>query len=264
MSLRSYDLVAVQRDAALLDALALRARPERIDIDGRSDPDPVAGLLAALAGDVDDGPWDVAGPVAARCIPEQVGHRARRGTVSALPLAVQPASRRHVARAVAAMVVTATVLSISGVAAAVSGDPLTPYKRVIDVVRGGYDEVVPRGLVAPTAKAVPQRAKASAVTLATRAVGQTREAAGVRASRLAGGRRMWQRNVWERTRWGRRDRNRHGSGGREHDGSARGNTAGSGHNTSGLFGTGHGSRSGTGLDHHDIGGRTGQSWASRR
>jgi hypothetical protein len=278
----SHDLVAVQRDAALLDALARRSWSE-CDLPGAVDP--LAGLLAALGADVDEGLLEVARPEVeplGGLIPQQGGHRARPGTISSLPM--PPPGRRHVARAVAAMVVTAAVLSVSGVAAAVTGDPLTPYKRVIDVVRGGYDQVVPKGLVPPAPTDVPPLVPATAKGVAPKAaaaVEQVREAVGTRASRAADGRRLWDRNVARRTGpartgsgkadgarhgWGRHDRVSHGTDGRQGGSSASSSTR-SGHDTGGQDRTAYGDGGGSGHYGHyarDSGQHRDQSGDSRR
>jgi hypothetical protein len=211
----SLDLVAVQRDAVLLDALSTRTR---ID-----DADPVVGLLGALVAEVDDGLLAVAGPEAPpvrQLIPEQGGAHRRHAAVYTLPVAPLSSGRRHFARAMAAVVVTAAVLSVSGVAAAVSGDPLTPYKRVIDVVRGGYNEVVPKGLVAPKPVVAPSvTSHGVTAAKATRVAVQSREAVASRASRVKDGRHFWDRHVGDREGWDRHGWNRtawNGSGGNRH------------------------------------------------
>lgn len=161
MSHDNLDLMAVGRDAALLDALSQRVRLDGPDYDA----DPVVGLLAALVDDVDDGRrLDVEDRRAAPSfIPEQSRRRVADAAAVPARLVVAPVGRRHAVRAVAAMVVAAAVLSLSGVAAAVSGDPLKPYKDVINVVRGGYHDVMPhRSLVAPQPIAVVPKAKVRA------------------------------------------------------------------------------------------------------
>jgi len=183
----SHDLVAVQRDAALLDALAERAWVA----DAHTEHDPVAGLLAALAVDVDEGLSDAARPAA---IPAQRHRENRRATVLTLPVALPPAGRRHAVRAAAALIVTAALLSVSGVAAAVSGDPLTPYERVVDVVRISYHEVVPHKVVAPKPTEAPAAATVVAAR-AERAAEQARSALGGRASRSGADRRFWNRQM---------------------------------------------------------------------
>jgi hypothetical protein len=254
----SLDLVALQRDAVLLDALAQRARTD--------DADPIAGLLGALAADVDDGLLAVAGPEAAPIrplIPEQGGQHRRPGTVHTLPLAAPSTGRRHFARAMAAVVVTAAVLSVSGVAAAVTGDPLTPYKRVIDVVRGGYDEVVPKGLVAPKPVLAPAVTSHDVTAAkATRVAGHSREAVASRASRVTDGRHFWDRHVGDRERWDQHGWNRNawtGPGGNLHerggwDGSGRHNSR-SGHRSGGHDRSGNGSGHYGGQDSRDSGWR---------
>jgi hypothetical protein len=280
----SHDLVAVQRDAALLDSLAERGLVQ--------DGDRVAGLLAALAAEVDaaevdENLIDVVGPQAPPLIPEQGGRRARPGTVSPLPLPLPPTGQRHVARAVAAMIVAAAVLSVSGVAAAVSGDPLTPYKRVIDVVRVGYDEIVPKGLAAPKPAIVTPPVSAAAPKAAT-AVEQVRNVAGPRASGAADSRRLWGHHVgnrsgWsqsvgdqagsspagsDRARWGRgssrSDRDSRHWNGRQGDRSAGGGTNGSAANANGQHRSAPGGGSRTSNDRRDSGEQGDQSGYSRR
>jgi hypothetical protein len=208
----SLDLVAVQRDAALLDALSQRQLADVID--GRHDGDPVAGLLAALVADVDDGlPAGDVSPL----IPEQSRRQPRQAPVLTLAVPVVPLGRRHAARAIAALAVAAAVLSISGVAAAVSGDPLTPYKSVINVVRGGYHEVMPnRSLMAPEPKAqtVAPTAKLAAAK-AERTAQAARDEVSTRSSRNGSraGRGFGARDAGHRQAWDHRARHRHASDG---------------------------------------------------
>jgi hypothetical protein len=199
----------------LLDALSQRAATD--------DADPIVGLLGALVADVDDGLMAATSRADAPVrplIPEQGGRR--QGAVYTLPVAAPSSGRRHFARAMAAVVVTAAVLSVSGVAAAVSGDPLTPYKRVIDVVRGGYNEVVPKGLVAPKpVVAPPVTSHGVTAAKANRVAVQSREAVASRGSRVTDGRHFWDRHVgegwdrraWNRTAWNASGWNRHGRDG---------------------------------------------------
>lgn len=260
MSHDSLDLVAVQRDAALLDALSQRVRPDGVDNDTRHDADPVAGLLAALVADVDDGLLGVVGSQAApSLIPEQGRRHVHPATVLTLPVAVAPVGRRHVARAVAALVVAAAVLSVSGVAAAVSGDPLTPYKNVINVVRGEYHDVMPhRSLVVPEPKAKAGPAKAA------RAAEQVGQAVSPRSSRnhwrpvveqRFSERSSRDRQVSDRHRWNRNgsdrngsDRNVSGGNGSGRNDQDHGQRDGSGRQADGHDGTGRGDGSGTGHD----------------
>ena len=108
----------MQRDDELLDLLGLRRRPWRADDRGRP------RLLAALAAEVDDG---LAGllddadlPIPAAPPPpgaDAAGHGRRLG-----------------AAGVAAAVLLGGSVALSGAAAAVTGDPLAPYKTVGHVV----------------------------------------------------------------------------------------------------------------------------------
>jgi hypothetical protein len=281
----SHDLVAVQRDAALLDALAERAWVA----DPLTDHDPVAGLLAALAADVDEGLSDVARPAA---IPAQRHRENRRATVLTLPVALPPVGRRHAVRAAAAMIVSAALLSVSGVAAAVSGDPMTPYERVVDVVRISYHEVLPRKVVAPKPTGTPAAATVVAAR-AEQAAEQARSALGGRASRSVSDRRFWNRQMgvpgaWHRTgsdhqrlarqqrygqSWGGRQRSGGGGFGAAPSGQGRTGYAGSGsgdvraggagYGGSGYGGAGYGV-GGSGYDGWDSGAHGGRSGGGRR
>jgi hypothetical protein len=260
----SHDLVAVQRDAILLDALADRAW-----LDGAVDElDPVAGLLAALAADVDEGLLAGSVVAAPAAIPPQRRHADREATVLALPgRTTRPLPRRNAARAVAALVVTAALLSVSGVAAAVSGDPLTPYKRVIDVVRGEYDQVVPKGLVAPKPVVAPPADKVVAAK-ATAAVAQVRGEVGNRASRAADGRHFWNRHVGDRSGWDRAGWNRHGADRASRDsqvwrGRQQGGSEGGRHDSDRQHQGGFHDGSGSGRGGRDSGG-DGDQWGDQR
>jgi hypothetical protein len=208
MSSDNLDLTAVQRDAALVDALSQRVRLDGAD----HGVDPVAGLLVALVDDVDDGLLvDVADrPVAPPRIPEQSRRRAAdHASVRTLPVAA-PVGRRHVVRAVAALVVTAAMLSVSGVSAAVTGDPLRPYKVVFDVVRG-HGNAVQKGLVVPSPKARPARTN-GATAKAVGAVETARQNVTPRSSRgawrPAGTHRSRSRSAWQDQPGNRQDRDR--------------------------------------------------------
>ena len=106
------DLLAVQRDDDLLDLLGARRAV--------SDGDEVARLLAALAADVDEAlpaapvrAPVAAGPAAPTPVDDTSGHTRRLG-----------------AAGVAAAVLLGGSVALSGAAAAVTGDPLAPYKTV--------------------------------------------------------------------------------------------------------------------------------------
>ena len=86
----------------------------------------------------------------APCIPEQSRRQPSPARILTLAVPAARSHKRHAARAIAALAVAAAVLSAGGVAAAVSGDPLTPYKSVVNVVRGGFNNVMPdRSMIAP-------------------------------------------------------------------------------------------------------------------
>lgn len=106
----TVDAVAVRRDDILLDLLGARMVPIPAD--------PAAALLRALTDDVDE--VLVHPPVA-----QDDTTRFRRG---------------RGARGTAITVVVATTLSVSGVAAAVTGDPLSPYRAVLSL---GQDDDPP-------------------------------------------------------------------------------------------------------------------------
>ena len=111
------DLAAVARDAELMDRLAVRA-PLAVD-------DDVARLLASLAADVDDGLDALLAELEAPLL-EQDDSTAVIGT---------PSKRRaHGLRATTVAIVVGATLSVSGVAAAVTGDPLAPYKGIVRAV----------------------------------------------------------------------------------------------------------------------------------
>jgi hypothetical protein len=111
------DLAAVARDAELMDRLAVRA-PLTVD-------DDVARLLASLAAEVDDGLDGLLAELEAPLL-EQDKPTADFGT---------PSRRRaHGLRATTVAIVVGATLSVSGVAAAVTGDPLAPYKGIVRAV----------------------------------------------------------------------------------------------------------------------------------
>jgi hypothetical protein len=111
------DLAAVARDAELMDRLAVRA-PLTVD-------DDVARLLASLAAEVDDGLDGLLAELEAPLL-EQDEPTADFGT---------PSRRRaHGLRATTVAIVVGATLSVSGVAAAVTGDPLAPYKGIVRAV----------------------------------------------------------------------------------------------------------------------------------
>ena len=111
------DLAAVARDAELMDRLAVRA-PLAVD-------DDVARLLGSLAAEVDDGLDALLAELEAPLL-EQDDSTPAFGT---------PTRRRaHGLRATTVAIVVGATLSVSGVAAAVTGDPLAPYKGIVRAV----------------------------------------------------------------------------------------------------------------------------------
>jgi hypothetical protein len=111
------DLAAVARDAELLDRLAVRS-PVSAD-------DEVARLLSALASDVDEGLDALLAELEAPLL-EQDDPIAYLGT---------PVRRRaRGLRASTIAIVVGATLSVSGVAAAVTGDPFAPYKSIAHAV----------------------------------------------------------------------------------------------------------------------------------
>jgi hypothetical protein len=119
------DLLAVNRDADLLDLLARRGEVPS--------GDPVLALLAALAADVDEGLDEL---LVAREDDPLV-----RAARAATALPGTPAARTgHGLRATTVAVVVGATLSLGGVAAAVTGDPLAPVKGIATAVGIGSDK----------------------------------------------------------------------------------------------------------------------------
>lgn len=128
---RGLDLVEVARDAELLDQLASRA--------AILDDDAVSAMLASFAAEVDEGLaalLDDAEP-------------ADRGLVAVPDV---PARRGHGLRATTIAVVLGATLSVSGVAAAVTGDPLSPYKGIVSAVKGVGNHHEPKPLPSRAAR----------------------------------------------------------------------------------------------------------------
>jgi hypothetical protein len=119
------NLVEVARDAELLDQLAARA----VVLDG----DAVSAMLASFAAEVDEGLAVLLEEV------EPTGRAADRGLV-AVPDVLAGRRRGHGLRATTIAVVLGATLSVSGVAAAVTGDPLSPYKGIVSAVHGGGND----------------------------------------------------------------------------------------------------------------------------
>ena len=127
------DLVEVARDAELLDRLAARA--------AILDDDAVSAMLAAFAAEVDDGLVALLDDV------EPADRRPVAGPADRVLAAVPdvPAAPRggHGLRAATIAVVLGATLSVSGVAAAVTGDPFAAYKGIVSAVNGGNHHELP-------------------------------------------------------------------------------------------------------------------------
>lgn len=109
----ALDLAALARDDVLLDLLGAR--------EAVTDPgdDPVVALLTALTTDVDS---DLAELLARPLVFEKVAD-----------VADPDVRRRRVIRATAAALVVGLTLSVGGVSAAVTGDPLSAYRSVVGI-----------------------------------------------------------------------------------------------------------------------------------
>lgn len=118
-------MIGRQRDELAVDVLAVRADDELLDRIASRDPreprDPAIRLLAALAAEVDDGLVQRL----ATAVTEPRG--AVRG--------------RRTAHGAALALVLGATLSVGGVAAAVTGDPLAPYRAVEAALPWGGDEL---------------------------------------------------------------------------------------------------------------------------
>jgi hypothetical protein len=125
------DSLALARDELLLDALSLRREPQ-----GASGEEEIGRLLAAFAAEIDEGIDEV---ISAGLSADVLDGAARGTDETAEPdsnVVRLPVGRRGMVRGLAAGLVVAGVVSVSGVAAAVTGDPFAPYKRVIAAVSG--------------------------------------------------------------------------------------------------------------------------------
>ena len=127
------DLVEVARDAELLDQLAARTAPQ--------DGDTVSAMLAAFAAEVDDGLVALLDDVE----PADRRPAARPADRVLAAVADVPAAPRggHGLRAATIAVVLGATLSVSGVAAAVTGDPFAAYKGIVSAVNGGNHHELP-------------------------------------------------------------------------------------------------------------------------
>ncbi|WP_328526216.1 hypothetical protein [Kribbella sp. NBC_00359] len=115
-----FDLDAIDADDALLDLLAAGGEPAR----SAGEHDPAVALLAELrlAVEVED-------ELPVETIDDPESFLAR---CAALNPITDPFARKVAARGLALGVAAVAALSVSGVAAAVNGDPLSPYEKVIE------------------------------------------------------------------------------------------------------------------------------------
>ena len=120
------DLLAIQEDALLLDIVAARG-----DLTSFAD-DPIASVLGSWAADIDYGLES-----------QPVSH------LLAAPAPIPLSAPRRTRRSGRFMVAAGTAIALvgtSGVAAAVTGDPLLPFRAAVNVVTGsGHDTVVADG-----------------------------------------------------------------------------------------------------------------------
>jgi hypothetical protein len=114
------DLLAVQRDDEALDELARRQASDPMAED-------VLYLLAALTADVDKGLNEL--------LAAPMRMPLRSAATGEIPRPAD-AARRRAARTVTGALIVAGLVSVSGVSAAVTGDPFTPYRSVISVLTG--------------------------------------------------------------------------------------------------------------------------------
>ncbi|MEU4293951.1 hypothetical protein AB0E63_37520 [Kribbella sp. NPDC026596] len=117
-----FDLDAIDADDALLDLLAAGGESART----AGEHDPAVKLLAdlRLAVEVED-------ELPVETIDDPESFLAR---CAALNPVMDPFARKMAARGLALGVAAVAALSVSGVAAAVNGDPLSPYEKVIEKV----------------------------------------------------------------------------------------------------------------------------------
>ncbi|HET6987322.1 MAG TPA: hypothetical protein VFI00_11935, partial [Kribbella sp.] len=115
-----FDLDAIDADDALLDLLAAGGESART----AGEHDPAVALLAELRLAV-----EVVDELPVETIDDPESFLAR---CAALNPITDPFARKVAARGLALGVAAVAALSVSGVAAAVNGDPLSPYEKVIE------------------------------------------------------------------------------------------------------------------------------------
>lgn len=115
-----FDLDAIEADDVLLDLLAAGGESAR----AAGERDPAVALLADLRLAV-----EVEGELPVESIDDPESFLAR---CAALNPITDPFARKMATRGLAFGVAAVAALSVSGVAAAVTGDPLSPYEKVIE------------------------------------------------------------------------------------------------------------------------------------
>src|SRR3954449_1259788 len=115
-----FDLDAIEADDALLDLLAAGGEPAR----EAGEHDAAVKLLAELRRAV-----EVEGELPVETIDDPESFLAR---CAALNPITDPFARKMATRGLALGVAAVAALSVSGVAAAVNGNPLSPYEKVIE------------------------------------------------------------------------------------------------------------------------------------
>ena len=116
----AHDLLAVQEDAMLMDLVAARG-----DLSSFAD-DPIAAVLGSWTADIDEGLQT-----------QPVSH------LLTLPKPSTVTDVRGPRRSTRFLIATGTAVALlgtSGVAAAVTGDPLSPFRAAVKVVSGSGDE----------------------------------------------------------------------------------------------------------------------------
>ena len=164
-SLPEVDALAVQRDEDVLDAIGQRlpAGPG----------EGVHALLWALTADVDAG----LATLLATPLPKEAEY--------AKVVDLREAGRRRAARTVTVVLLAAGLASVSGMAAAVTGDPFSPYRSVISSVTGGDERPTPAQTAENTA--VQQQIGAVEAAIAAGQLDRAQDAVDLLRARLRGG-----------------------------------------------------------------------------
>ena len=164
-SLPEVDALAVQRDEDQLAAIGSRLPA------GPSEG--VHALLWALTADVDEGLETLlAEPLPQESEPAEV-------------IDLVEAGRRRAARTVTVVLLAAGLAWVSGMAAAVTGDPFSPYRSVISSVTGGDERPTPAQTAENTA--VQRQIEALEAAIAAGQLDRARDAIDLLRARLRGG-----------------------------------------------------------------------------